>query len=207
LWLLDLALALALLDYSFSYLISNAFIDLAKPSAKILAVTSTMLTFAVGASVQALFARVEGGIFRKAADVGADLVGKVEAGIPDDDIRNPATIADNVGDNVGDVAAMGADLYESYSGSVLAAAALAAVAFRWMGAATQLHVVLVPVLLCALRIGASIIGVFFVKTNDESSSLDLLHSLSRGIKASSAIVCVGSYLLLMVLKIPNFIGI
>ncbi|MDR2435896.1 MAG: sodium-translocating pyrophosphatase [Puniceicoccales bacterium] len=198
---------LALLDYSFWYLILNTFIDLAKPSAKILAVTSTMLTFAVGASLQALFARVGGGIFTKAADVGADLVGKVEAGIPEDDIRNPATIADNVGDNVGDVAGMGADLYESYSGSILAAAALGAVAFRYMGAATQLHAVLVPVLLCALGIGASIIGVFFVKTNDESSSLDLLHALSKGIKASSAIVCVGSYLLLRLLGIPNFIGI
>ena len=198
---------LALLDYSFWYLILNAFIDLAKPSAKILAVTSTMLTFAMGASLQALFARVGGGIFTKAADVGADLVGKVEAGIPEDDIRNPATIADNVGDNVGDVAGMGADLYESYSGSILAAAALGAVAFRHMGAAIQLHAVLAPVLLCALGTGASIIGVFFVRTSDKSSSLDLLRALSKGIKVSSAVVCIGSYLLLRLLGIPNSAGI
>ncbi|MDR3273714.1 MAG: sodium-translocating pyrophosphatase [Puniceicoccales bacterium] len=198
---------LALLDYSFWYFILNWFIDLAKPSAKILAVTSTMLTFAVGASLQALFARVGGGIFTKAADVGADLVGKVEAGIPEDDIRNPAVIADNVGDNVGDVAGMGADLYESYSGSILAAASLGAVAFRHMGAITQLHAVLTPVLICALGVLASIVGVFFVKTEENSSSLDLLRSLFKGIKVSSIIICVGSYLILKLLGIPNAIGI
>ncbi|MDR1256042.1 MAG: sodium-translocating pyrophosphatase [Puniceicoccales bacterium] len=198
---------LALLDYSFWYLILNMFIDLAKPSAKILAVTSTMLTFAMGTSLQALFARVGGGIFTKAADVGADLVGKVETGIPEDDIRNPATIADNVGDNVGDVAGMGADLYESYAGSILATAALGAVAFRHMGAATQLHAVLAPVLICALGVLASIAGIFFVKTEEKSSSLDLLRSLARGINISSVIVCVGSYLVLRLLNIPNFTGI
>jgi K(+)-stimulated pyrophosphate-energized sodium pump len=198
---------LALLDYSLWYFILNMFVDLSKPSAKILAITSTMLTFSIGTSLQALFARVGGGIFTKAADVGADLVGKVEAGIPEDDVRNPATIADNVGDNVGDVAGMGADLYESYSGSILAAASLGAVAFRYMGAVTQLHAVLAPLLICALGVFASIAGIFFVKTTEKSSSFDLLCSLSRGTKVSSVIVCVGSILILKMLGIPNFLGI
>ena len=115
---------LALLDISLWWLILNLFVGDASEAQNAIMITTTMLTFGMGASTQALFARVGGGIFTKAADVGADLVGKVEAGIPEDDPRNPATIADNVGDNVGDVAGMGADLYESYCGSILATAAL-----------------------------------------------------------------------------------
>ena len=126
---------LGLLDISFWYLLLNAVIpvDVMTPTHKLCIITTTMLTFGMGASTQALFARVGGGIYTKAADVGADLVGKVEAGIPEDDPRNPATIADNVGDNVGDVAGMGADLYESYCGSILATAALGAAAFIHSG--------------------------------------------------------------------------
>jgi K(+)-stimulated pyrophosphate-energized sodium pump len=120
---------LALLDISVWFLVLNHFVDDPDPAHKLSMITTTMLTFGMGASLQALFARVGGGIFTKAADVGADLVGKVESGIPEDDPRNPATIADNVGDNVGDVAGMGADLYESYVGSILATAALGAAAF------------------------------------------------------------------------------
>jgi len=123
---------LALLDISVWFLVLNHFVVDADPGHKLMSITTTMLTFGMGASLQALFARVGGGIFTKAADVGADLVGKVEAGIPEDDPRNPATIADNVGDNVGDVAGMGADLYESYVGSILATAALGAAAFTQM---------------------------------------------------------------------------
>lgn len=121
---------LALLDISLWWLLLDYFVEEATETEKAIVITTTMLTFGMGASTQALFARVGGGIFTKAADVGADLVGKVEAGIPEDDPRNPATIADNVGDNVGDVAGMGADLYESYCGSILATAALGAAAFR-----------------------------------------------------------------------------
>lgn len=198
---------LALLDYSFWYYILNTFLDIPDPRTKLLILTSTMLTFAMGASLQALFARVGGGIFTKAADVGADLVGKVEAGIPEDDIRNPATIADNVGDNVGDVAGMGADLYESYSGSILAAAALGASAFLGSDATTQLHAVLAPALIGAIGILASILGIYFVKTEEGSSSLDLLRSLARGVRASSVLISIGSFAVLKWLNIPNAIGV
>lgn len=198
---------LALLDYSFWYCILSMFLDIPDPQTKTLILTSTMLTFAMGASLQALFARVGGGIFTKAADVGADLVGKVEAGIPEDDIRNPATVADNVGDNVGDVAGMGADLYESYSGSILAAAALGASAFFDADIGTQLHAVLAPALIGAIGILASILGIFFVKTEENSSSLDLLRSLAHGIRISSAVICVGSFVILKLLGIPNAGGI
>ncbi|MDE6431843.1 MAG: sodium-translocating pyrophosphatase, partial [Opitutales bacterium] len=198
---------LALLDYSFWYYILSLFLNISDPHTKLLVLTSTMLTFAMGASLQALFARVGGGIFTKAADVGADLVGKVEAGIPEDDIRNPATVADNVGDNVGDVAGMGADLYESYSGSILAAAALGASAFFGADVKTQLHAVLAPALIGAIGVLASILGIFFVRTEEESTSLDLLHSLARGVRMSSVIICVGSFVVLESLGIPNALGV
>jgi K(+)-stimulated pyrophosphate-energized sodium pump len=162
-------------------------------------ITVTMLTFGMGASLQALFARVGGGIFTKAADVGADLVGKVEAGIPEDDPRNPATIADNVGDNVGDVAGMGADLYESYCGSILATAALAAAA--WVGnEAMQIKGVLLPMVIAGIGIFASIIGTFMVSTKEGASQKQLMGALNRGIWGASVLVWLGAagaiYLLL-----------
>ena len=159
---------LGLLDISFWYLLLNAVIpaDTLTPTHKLCVITTTMLTFGMGASTQALFARVGGGIYTKAADVGADLVGKVEAGIPEDDPRNPATIADNVGDNVGDVAGMGADLYESYCGSILATAALGAAAFIHSGdTLMQYKAVIAPMLIAAVGILLSIIGIFAVRTN------------------------------------------
>jgi len=157
---------------------------------KITAITSTMLCFGMGASSQALFARVGGGIFTKAADVGADLVGKVEAGIPEDDPRNPAVIADNVGDNVGDVAGMGADLYESYVGSIVATSAL--------GVAAGLGVpgVTVPMVMAAVGVVASIIGTFFVRSGEEASQKVLLAALRKGVFASSIIVAIASYFLI-----------
>ena len=163
-------------------------------------ITATMLCFGMGASAQALFARVGGGIFTKAADVGADLVGKVEQGIPEDDPRNPATIADNVGDNVGDVAGMGADLYESYAGSILATAALGAAAFSVdsllpEGMATesaQLRAMFLPMVISGLGIFASIIGIYTVRTGDDATQKSLLHALSRGINLSTAMVIVAA---------------
>jgi K(+)-stimulated pyrophosphate-energized sodium pump len=164
--------------------------------------TTTILTFSMGASLQALFARVGGGIFTKAADVGADLVGKVEAGIPEDDPRNPATIADNVGDNVGDVAGMGADLYESYTGSILAAAALGAAAYLGDTSA-QIKAVVLPMAIAAIGIVFSIIGVFFVRTREGATQRDLLRSLSFGINLSSALVVVGALALIHFMGIQN----
>jgi H(+)-translocating pyrophosphatase len=157
-------------------------------------ITTITLSFAMGASLQALFARVGGGIFTKAADVGADLVGKVEAGIPEDDARNPATIADNVGDNVGDVAGMGADLYESYYGSVLAAMALAAAASVQLalGDANALRLVTVPPALAGLGILASILAIFVVRTKEDATLAQLLKSLHGGVWASSALILIGS---------------
>lgn len=153
-------------------------------------ISSLMLTFGMGASMMALFARVGGGIFTKAADVGADLVGKVEAGIPEDDPRNPAVIADNVGDNVGDVAGMGADLYESYAGARLSACALAVAAgFGMDGMA-------VPMALSAIGIFASIIGTFFVKTGENADQRSLLGSLRKGTYIASALVAIGAYFLI-----------
>ena len=161
-------------------------------------ITTITLSFAMGASLQALFARVGGGIFTKAADVGADLVGKVEAGIPEDDARNPATIADNVGDNVGDVAGMGADLYESYYGSVLAAMALAAAASVQLalGDANALRLVTVPPALAGLGILASILAIFVVRTKEDATLAQLLKSLHGGVWASSALIVLGSAALL-----------
>jgi K(+)-stimulated pyrophosphate-energized sodium pump len=156
---------------------------------KMIEITATMLTFGMGASTQALFARVGGGIFTKAADVGADLVGKVEAGIPEDDPRNPATIADNVGDNVGDVAGMGADLYESYAGSILATAALGA-ALPLLTAADQIKAVIAPMIVAAIGILLSIAGVFMVRTKEQATQKNLLNALLLGTGGSSALILV-----------------
>ncbi|TWU13729.1 putative K(+)-stimulated pyrophosphate-energized sodium pump [Symmachiella macrocystis] len=166
-------------------------------------ITVTMLCFGMGASCQALFARVGGGIFTKAADVGADLVGKVEAGIPEDDPRNPATIADNVGDNVGDVAGMGADLYESYCGSILATAALGVAAFQGH-LKMQAMMLLLPFAIAAAGIAVSIYGVFLVKTEEGASQRNLLAALAKGINISSALVAVVTAVLaFFILYLPS----
>lgn len=155
--------------------------------AKLIEITVTMLTFGMGASTQALFARVGGGIYTKAADVGADLVGKVEAGIPEDDPRNPATIADNVGDNVGDVAGMGADLYESYAGSILATAALGA-ALPWIAGQDATKAVIAPMIVAALGIILSIVGIFMVRTKESATQKNLLNALLLGTAGSSVLI-------------------
>ena len=171
-------------------------------------ITTTMLTFGMGASTQALFARVGGGIYTKAADVGADLVGKVEAGIPEDDPRNPATIADNVGDNVGDVAGMGADLYESYCGSILATSALGAAAFMAGGDVDmQFKAVIAPMLIAAVGIILSILGIFSVRTKENAGMKDLLRSLSVGTNLSSALIVAATFLILWTLQIENWLNI
>ncbi len=194
---------LALLDISIWFIILNQFI--AEGSDKLVIITTTMLTFGMGASTQALFARVGGGIFTKAADVGADLVGKVEAGIPEDDPRNPATVADNVGDNVGDVAGMGADLYESYCGSILATAALGAAAFM-SDATIQFKAVIAPMLIGAVGTVLSIIGIFAVRTKEGASQKQLLGALGKGVNLSSILIVVFSAIILHVLQIPNAWG-
>ena len=201
---------LGLFDISFWYLLLEHFIpaDAMNPTAKLCIITTTMLTFGMGASTQALFARVGGDIYTKAADVGADLVGKVEAGIPEDDPRNPATIADNVGDNVGDVAGMGADLYESYCGSILATAALGAAAFIGTGdTVMQFKAVIAPMLIAAIGIILSIIGIFAVRTKENASMKDLLKALSTGTTLSSVLIIAGTFLILWVLNITNWVNI
>ena len=196
---------LGLLDISVWYLVLNAFVDATGPQ-KLVVITTTMLTFGMGASTQALFARVGGGIYTKAADVGADLVGKVEAGIPEDDPRNPATIADNVGDNVGDVAGMGADLYESYCGSILATAALGASAFYNEGD-VQAKAVFAPMLIAAVGIILSIVGIYTVKTKEGAGMSQLLKSLGFGVNLSSALIAAASFGILYLLEIPNWAGL
>ena len=198
---------LGLLDISFWYLLLNAVIpdEALNPAHKLCVITTTMLTFGMGASTQALFARVGGGIYTKAADVGADLVGKVEAGIPEDDPRNPATIADNVGDNVGDVAGMGADLYESYCGSILATSALGASAF--IGAdetEMQMKAVIAPMLIAAVGILLSIIGIFSVRTHEDAKMKDLLKSLSFGTNLSSILIVFATFGILWALQLQNW---
>ena len=159
-----------------------------------------MLTFGMGASSMALFARVGGGIFTKAADVGADLVGKVEIGIPEDDPRNPAVIADNVGDNVGDVAGMGADLYESYVGSIVSTSALAVAAgYGFSGVA-------IPMVMAAVGMLASIVGTFFVRTEEKASQKALLTALRKGTWISAALIAVLSFFLIKIL-LPENIGL
>ena len=201
---------LGLLDISFWYLLLNEVIpaDALTPTHKLCVITTTMLTFGMGASTQALFARVGGGIYTKAADVGADLVGKVEAGIPEDDPRNPATIADNVGDNVGDVAGMGADLYESYCGSILATAALGAAAFiHSSDTAMQFKAVIAPMLIAAVGIILSIIGIFAVRTKENAKMKDLLGSLAFGTNLSSVLIVVATFFILWLLQLQNWVWI
>lgn len=198
---------LAVLDIALWYLILNFFIDEPDATHKLIIITTTMLTFGMGASTQALFARVGGGIYTKAADVGADLVGKVEAGIPEDDPRNPATIADNVGDNVGDVAGMGADLYESYAGSILATAALGASAFALSGESAQYKAILAPMLIAAVGIVLSILGVFIVRTKEGATMKDLLRSLGVGVNVSSALIALSTFGILYYLGLENWLGI
>ncbi len=182
--------------------------DPSAPTAKLCMITTTMLTFGMGASTQALFARVGGGIYTKAADVGADLVGKVEAGIPEDDPRNPATIADNVGDNVGDVAGMGADLYESYCGSILATAALGAAAFIGGGdTEMQYKAVIAPMLIAAVGIVLSIIGIFSVRTKENATMKNLLGALSFGTNLSSVLIVGAIFLILWALQLTNWVNI
>ena len=174
----------------------------------LISITTTMLTFGMGASTQALFARVGGGIYTKAADVGADIVGKVEADIPEDDPRNPATIADNVGDNVGDVAGMGADLYESYCGSVLSTAALGASAFAASAQSDlQLKAVIAPMLIAAVGVFLSLIGIFLVRTKEGATMKDLLRSLSLGTNVSAVLIAVATFGILYSLGIENWLGL
>jgi K(+)-stimulated pyrophosphate-energized sodium pump len=194
---------LALLDISLWWLLLDHFVELVSDSEKAIMITTTMLTFGMGASTQALFARVGGGIFTKAADVGADLVGKVEAGIPEDDPRNPATIADNVGDNVGDVAGMGADLYESYCGAVLATAALGAAAFR--SETIQFNAILAPMLIAAFGVVLSLLGIFMVRTKEGASQQKLLRALDKGINTSSVLIIGASFLVIYLLGMSYWI--
>ena len=194
---------LGLLDIALWFVILKTF---GGEDITLITITTTMLTFGMGASTQALFARVGGGIYTKAADVGADLVGKVEADIPEDDPRNPATIADNVGDNVGDVAGMGADLYESYCGSILSTAALGATAFAASGD-MQLRAVIAPMLIAAVGVFLSLIGIFLVRTKEGAGMKELLHSLGTGTNVSAVLIAVASFLILYLLGIENWLGI
>jgi K(+)-stimulated pyrophosphate-energized sodium pump len=166
-----------------------------------------MITFGMGASSMALFARVGGGIFTKAADVGADLVGKVESGIPEDDPRNPATIADNVGDNVGDVAGMGADLYESYVGSIVATMALGAIASLGLPGLTALQAIQVPVTIATIGVLSSILGTFLVRAKEDASQVKLLGSLRRGVYSSTALIAVLSFLYIYFSIGKAFLGV
>ena len=187
---------LALLDVSVWFLVLNGtgLLEAVGAENDLITITTTMLTFGMGASTQALFARVGGGIYTKAADVGADLVGKTEYNIPEDDPRNPATIADNVGDNVGDVAGMGADLYESYAGSILATMALGASAFATAAVeGLQFKAVLAPMLIAAVGVLLSIIGIFLVKTKENAGMKELLGALSRGTNAAAVLIAVATF--------------
>lgn len=197
---------LALLDIALWYVVLNHFID-GEGGQKLVVITTTMLTFGMGASTQALFARVGGGIYTKAADVGADLVGKVEAGIPEDDPRNPATIADNVGDNVGDVAGMGADLYESYAGAILATAALGAAAYSSVGGELQEKAVIAPMLIASVGVVLSLIGIFLVRTKEGASMKELLGSLGKGTNISSVLVAIAAFVILYLLQVDNWVGL
>ncbi|HBG58531.1 MAG TPA: sodium-translocating pyrophosphatase [Porphyromonadaceae bacterium] len=197
---------LALLDISTWYLILDFFVEDADAGHKLIMITTTMLTFGMGASTQALFARVGGGIYTKAADVGADLVGKVEAGIPEDDPRNPATIADNVGDNVGDVAGMGADLYESYCGSILSTAALGASAFV-LNPSMQQNAVFAPMIIAAIGVFLSILGIFLVSTKEDATVKQLMNSLNRGVNVSALLIAASTFGILYLLGFSNWAGL
>ncbi|HEY5585932.1 MAG TPA: sodium-translocating pyrophosphatase [Ruminiclostridium sp.] len=192
---------LGLLDLSIWYFFLNWYYSGLVEADKIIKITSAMLTFGMGASSMALFARVGGGIFTKAADVGADLVGKVEAGIPEDDPRNPAVIADNVGDNVGDVAGMGADLYESYVGSIVSTSALAVAAGLGVPGVT------IPMTMAAIGVFASIIGTFFVHTGEATKQSALLSALRRGVYISSALIAIISFFLVRSVLGMEHIGV
>ena len=182
---------LALLDVSVWFLVLDHFIGVED---HLVIITTTMLTFGMGASTQALFARVGGGIYTKAADVGADLVGKTEYNIPEDDPRNPATIADNVGDNVGDVAGMGADLYESYAGSILATMALGASAFATAAVeGMQFKAVLAPMLIASVGVLLSLIGIFLVRTKEDAGMKQLLGALSRGTNTAAILIAAATF--------------
>ncbi len=198
---------LVLLDVSLWFIVLNIAIPEAEPGFKLLTITATMLTFGMGASTQALFARVGGGIFTKAADVGADLVGKVEEGIPEDDPRNPATIADNVGDNVGDVAGMGADLFESFAGSILATSLLGAAAYMGLGGEMQLNAVMAPMLIASIGTLLSIAGVFMVRTREGATQKELLKSLGLGVNTSAGLIIVFSLGILYFLGFENYLGL
>ena len=195
---------LGLLDIAIWFLVLNYFYH--GDSLALITITTTMLTFGMGASTQALFASVGGGIYTKAADVGADIVGKVEADIPEDDPRNPATIADNVGDNVGDVAGMGADLYESYCGSILSTAALGAVAFA-MVSEMKLRAVIAPMLIASVGVFLSIFGIYLVKTKEGATMKNLLKSLSLGTNVSAILIAIATFIILYLLKIDNWLGL
>ena len=195
---------LGLLDIAIWFVVLNAFYE--GESMALITITTTMLTFGMGASTQALFARVGGGIYTKAADVGADIVGKVEADIPEDDPRNPATIADNVGDNVGDVAGMGADLYESYCGSILSTAALGATAFA-LNPEMQLKAVIAPMIIAAVGIFLSLIGIFLVRTKEGASMKDLLRSLSLGTNVSAVLIAIATFAILYLVGMENWLGV
>lgn len=200
-----IVVGLGLLDLSIWYYILSYLYRDVELADRIRVITAAMLTFGLGASSQALFARVGGGIFTKAADVGADLVGKVEAGIPEDDPRNPAVIADNVGDNVGDVAGMGADLYESYVGSIVSTMALGAAAFGKFG--LSLQSITVPMIMAAVGILASIIGTFFVRSGEKADQGILLRALRTGVYISSAIVLVASFFVIRSIMGMEHIGV
>lgn len=191
---------LGLLDITIWYTILNVVFGSLPEAERIAQVTTNMLTFGMGASSMALFARVGGGIFTKAADVGADLVGKVEAGIPEDDPRNPAVIADNVGDNVGDVAGMGADLYESYVGSILSTFALA------VAAGLGVRGVAVPMLLASMGVVFSILGTFFVSTKEDASQKNLLQALRKGTNISAVLIVIASFAAVKIL-LPDHMGV
>ncbi len=199
---------LGLLDIAIWFIVLTWFYtDKMTTNEMLITITTTMLTFGMGASTQALFARVGGGIYTKAADVGADLVGKVEANIPEDDPRNPATIADNVGDNVGDVAGMGADLYESYCGSILSTAALGATAFAASSGDMQLKAVIAPMLIAAVGVFLSLFSIFLVRTKEGATMKDLLHALGLGTNTAAVLIAAASFLILYLLGLENWLGV
>ncbi len=195
---------LGLLDIAIWFVVLNAFVSEATVAQKLVVITTTMLTFGMGASTQALFARVGGGIYTKAADVGADLVGKVETDLPEDDPRNPATIADNVGDNVGDVAGMGADLYESYCGSILSTMALGASAFYAVGPEMQMKAILAPMLIAAIGVVLSVLSIFTVRTKEGAGMAELLKSMSVGTNLAAALSGVATFGVLYMLGFENW---
>lgn len=198
---------LGLLDIAIWFLVLNAFVTEASLAQKLVIITTTMLTFGMGASTQALFARVGGGIYTKAADVGADIVGKVETDLPEDDPRNPATIADNVGDNVGDVAGMGADLYESYCGSILSTMALGASAFFAQGPEIQMKAILAPMLIAAVGVILSVISIFTVRTREGAGMSQLLKSMSIGTNMAAVLSGAATFGILYLIGIENWLGL